>query len=257
MFGAEELRFGVISTVSLSQMQESFAPLLQRLEEATGRKIVLHSGYDYADTIEKFAQGAYDLGYIGPAPYVEAMRLVPGSLWIAAALDSDKADDFCSAIVVKKGSAITSLHHLVGKRLAFGSPDSTLSYFVPRKMLIDQGIDGQLQRYDFLGRHDRVAAYVIMGKYDAGALKLDVAQSYAQYLEIIAKSEPMNDFLIVCKAGMDETLRMQIRAALLSIKEAAVLRPIKPSLSGFVLKSDHDYDRLRYIIESVEEVAIP
>ncbi|MBN2896669.1 MAG: phosphate/phosphite/phosphonate ABC transporter substrate-binding protein [Campylobacterales bacterium] len=249
---AQTLRFGVIATVSTAQMQERFAPLLRRLEEITGHSIELGSGYDYADTIEKFAAGEYDLGYIGPAPYIEVMRRKPGSLWIAAALDSGSSDDFRSAVVVKKGSTIASLNDLSGKRFAFGSPDSTLSYYVPMKMLMDAGVDRLLGRYDFLGRHDRVASYVIMGKYDAGALKLDVARSYGAHLQIIAVSPIQSDFLIVCSADMDPTLRATIQQTLLSLQDQKVLRAIKPSLEAFVPRSDSDYDPLRALIESVE-----
>lgn len=249
---ARTLRFGVIATISVAQMQERLGPLLHRLEEVTGHSIEFGSGYDYADTIEKFASGVYDLGYIGPAPYVEVMRRNPHSLWIAAALDSGSSDDFRSAVVVKKGSSIVSLSDLAGKRFAFGSPDSTLSYYVPMKMLMDAGVDRLLGRYDFLGRHDRVASYVIMGKYDAGALKLDVARSYGTHLHIIAVSPSESDFLIVCSSVMEPKLRETIQKALLSLHDQEVLRAIKPSLEAFVPRSDSDYDALRALIESVE-----
>ncbi len=251
LFAQKALIFGVIATIEKSQMEKNMAPLIAYLETRTGRQIRFETGFDYSDTIRKFADGTFDLGYIGPAPYIETNEKRPGFLVIAAGLESASHDDFRSVIVARKDSDITALEALKGKRFAFGSPHSTLSYYVPMEMLIRSGMIDQLDRYDFLGRHDKVAEYVIMGKYDAGAIKHSVAKKFAPYLHIVAMSEAFPDFLVVCNTNMAADLREQITQALLELKDPAVLHAIKKSANGFIPRTSEDYEPLHDIMRRV------
>jgi len=232
-------------------MQKKMAPLIAYLEKRTGREIRFATGYDYSDTIRKFVDGTFNLGYIGPAPYIETNEKRPGFLVIAAGLQSEAHDAFRSVIVSRKDSDITGLEALKGKRFAFGSPHSTLSYYVPMEMLIRSGMAERLERYDFLGRHDRVAEYVIMGKYDAGAIKHSVANKFAPYLQVVAMSEAFPDFLIVCNTHMPSELRETITRALLELKDPEVLHAIKKSAVGFISRSPEDYEALHDVMKHV------
>lgn len=243
--------FGAIATVEPELMQKRLQPLIEYLEKITERSIVFETGYDYHNTIEKFADGSYDLGFIGPAPYIRANEHNPKALKISAGLESSGKGYFHSLIVSKKDSAIVKLEDLKNRRFAFGSPESTLSYYVPMQMLRDAGIIEYLDRYDFLGRHDRVAQYVIMGKYDAGAIKESVAKKYDKYLQVIAKSEPIPDFMIVVSSKMPLALAQKIQSALFSLKDPEILHAIKASATGFAKREDSDYDHLRAIMKQV------
>ena len=249
----EVLVFGAISTVKPALMEANLSPLLRHLELVTGKRVVFATGRDYEDTINKFVNGTFDFGYIGPAPFLLAQAKAPDALQIVAGLESNGKPYFHSVIVTRKDSGINRIEELAGRRFAFGSPNSTLSYFVPMEMLMQAGIDKKLQRFDFLGRHDRVAQYVIMGKYDAGAIKASVAKKYDRYLKVIATSAPIRDFVIVTHRRMNPEMVSRLRASLLGCSNKTVLESIKSGVTGFVDYRVDDYDDLRRIMRRVNE----
>lgn len=252
MAAAEPLVFGAISPVDPALMEKKLTPLMAYLAKETGREILFQTGRDYEDTIAKFADGTFDLGYIGPSPYIKATEQEKGCLRILAGLQNRGGSHFHSVIVTREKSVIRNLDDLKGKRFAFGSPDSTLSYYVPNHMLNSAGVKKRLKRYDFLGRHDKVAKYVIMGKYDAGAMKESVAMKYGKYLRVIAKSRPIPDFMVVSHRSCESELAEKIRRALLRLKDPDVVKAIKPSAVGFVERSSDEYGELRMIMQAEE-----
>ena len=249
----KELSFGVIATVKPEIVHKHFKPLLDYLSEKTGLKINFATGVNYDDTIKKFVDGTFDLGYIGPAPYVLATRQSPGSLRVIAGIETDNRPTFNAVIVVRRDSNIASLGQLAGNRFAFGSRRSTLSYYLPYYMLMKEGVIEKLEHCDFLGRHDIVAKNVIMGNYDAGGIKMSVANTYKNFLKNIAVSEPVTDFAIVVHRDMDPALAEKIKEILLNLKDPKILEPIKKRMTGFGPRKDSDYNRLREIMKIVEE----
>jgi phosphonate transport system substrate-binding protein len=255
LFGAESLVFGAITTVKPEIVRQHFTPLLKHLERKLGIEIRFDTGRDYDDTIQKFIDGTFDLGYIGPSPYVLATRRAPDSLRVIAGIENRHKPTFRAAIVTRKESPISSLKDLVGKRFAFGSRRSTLSYYLPYYMLMQSGVIDKLQHYDILGRHDIVAKNVIMGNYDAGGIKMSVADTYSRYLKKIALSEPVTDFAIVVHKSMDPQLARKIQRVLFSIDDPKILHSIKKQMTGFGPRKDSDYDRLREIMKVVDKHA--
>lgn len=247
-----EIRLGLISVENNELMIQKLQPFVNYLEKTLEKKVTIKTGYDYANSIEQITKGDVDISYLGPVPYVKAKMMNP-DIRIIASLDNCLKDSFQSVIVVKKDSPIKKLSDLKNKKFAFGSPNSTLSYYVPRYMLAKENILGSLKRYDFLGRHDRVAQYIIMGKYDAGAIKTSVAQEYKEYLDIIAHSPSYEDFAIVASSQMDATLFKKIQNALLSIDNPVILNAFKKGLCGFKKSDDANYDEIRQIMHNVND----
>ncbi|MBU0720634.1 phosphate/phosphite/phosphonate ABC transporter substrate-binding protein [bacterium] len=248
---SEVLVFGTAATVETALMKKRLMPLVDYLQESIGRPIEFQSGYDYKDAIKKVSNGTFHLAYIGPAPYVLAKRLNPESIQILAGLKNSQEGCFHTVLIAKKGSHIVKLGDLENHSFAFGSPESTLSYYVPMEMLIKSGMIQKIKRYDFLGRHDKVAKYVIMNKYDAGAIKHSVAKKYSKHLQVLAQSKDMHDFMIVANANMDKKLLQKIQKALYELKNPEILKPIKESATGFEPREDGDYDEVRKIIDFV------
>jgi phosphonate transport system substrate-binding protein len=252
---AETLVFGAIATVKPEIVRQHFTPLLKYLEKKLGVEIRFDTGRDYDDTIEKFIDGTFDLGYIGPSPYVLATRKAPGAIRVIAGIESDHKPTFRAAIVTRKESPISRIGDLAGKRFAFGSRRSTLSYYLPYHMLMREGVIDRLGHYDILGRHDIVAKNVIMGNYDAGGIKMSVADTYSRYLRKIAVSEPVTDFAIVVHKSMDPKLAERIRRTLLELRDPAILHSIKNRMTGFGPRRDSAYHRLRESRRTVDRHA--
>ncbi len=252
LVASDKLIFGAISTVEPDLMEQQLLPLMSYLEKATGKKVEFQTGYNYTDTINKFANGTFDIGYIGPAPYIKAKQINPDSINIIAGLINVKDKPFQSVIISKKDSSISKLNDIKNHRFAFGSPQSTLSYYIPMDMLIESNVIQKIQRYDFLGRHDKVAQYVIMGKYDAGAVKKSIADKYSKYIQVVATSKPFADFMIVANSSVDKKIVKKIENALLNLKDKKILKSLKSSAVGFEKRYDSDYDDLRVIMKNVE-----
>jgi phosphonate transport system substrate-binding protein len=157
-------------------------------------------------------------------------------------------------IIVRKDAPMHSLEALAGKRFAFGSTDSTLSYYVPKWMLYRAGVYGLLSEKIFMGRHDRVLKQVVMGKADAGGVKASVAETMGDHIRVIARSEPIPDFAVVCRADLDPVLQRRIETALLSLKDPAILEAIKAGSVGFIPRGPTEYHYLRRLMDEVEEI---
>ncbi len=250
---AKTYRFGAITTVDPKIVQKRFEPLLRYLDQVTGEHFVFATGRNYDDTIEKFVNGDFDLGYIGPSPYVTASRKAPGALRIIAGVESHFTPYFEAMIVAAKNAPLHRLEDLAGKTFAFGSRRSTLSFYLPYYMLMQAGVLDKLKRFVFLGRHDAVAKSVIMGMVDAGGIKRSVEETYRRHLKVLAISEPVVDFAIVVHKSMDPKLARKIRQALLTLKDPKILTSIKKDMTGFGPRKDSDYDRLRKIMRIVDK----
>jgi phosphonate transport system substrate-binding protein len=250
---SEKLIFGAISTIEPKLMEQKLLPIIEYLQKVTGRKIEFRTGYNYTDTINKFADGTFDLGYIGPSPYIKTKIINKDAINIILGLKNSNNNPFKSVLISKKGSPIQELKDIKNHTFAFGSQESTLSYFVPMDILIRANVIKNIKKYDFLGRHDKVAQYVIMGRYDAGAVKQSIAHKYSKYLQVIAKSNSFPDFLIVSGSSLDKKLIKKIKDALLNLKDNKILGSLKKSAIGFEERRDSDYDELRAIMKRVNK----
>lgn len=250
------LVFGAIAVKKASQVRKSLDPLIRYLADEMEREIVFETGKDYPDTIAKFRSGHFDLGYIGPSPYVlatagaepsEVFRLVGG-------LETGGEPYYYTVIIAAAGNgAIENLDDINGKAFGFGSRQSTLSCYVPCKMLMDRGVFDTLNDYRFLGRHDKVVQYVAGGMVDAGGIKEAVALRYPDKIKIVGKSEPIYDFLLVAHHSMDEESFQRLQRAALSLKDPEVLGAIKPGVTGFIETRDENYENLRAMMQAVDE----
>jgi len=248
---AQTLSFGAISTVDKSVMKKKLSPLIRYISQTISKDLKFETGFDYADTIEKFRDGTYDFGFIGPSPFVIATQKSKNRLKIIAGLNNEHNGDFCGAIIVRKNSMIHNLSDLKGKTFAFGSPKSTLSYFMPMDLLQKNSLDHKISHFVFLGKHDRVAKYVIMGKYDAGSIKESVAKKYSKYVRIIQKTEGVPDFIIVASSKIPDSVVKKIQDALLKPEAIKIAKAIKASATGFRLRTYSDYDALKKVMLKV------
>ena len=69
---SQALKFGAISTVDKSIMKKKLTPLINYISSVISKDIVFQTGIDYIDTIDKFKDGTYDFGFIGPSPFILA-----------------------------------------------------------------------------------------------------------------------------------------------------------------------------------------
>jgi phosphonate transport system substrate-binding protein len=208
---------------------------------------------DYETHIENIGNKLFDIAYLGPSSYVGLINKY-GPHPLLARLEIKGKPYFNGYIVAKKGSNTKELRQLKGKRFAFGSPHSTMSYLVPRYMLREQGVSLEsLSDYKFQGNHRNVALSVLLGEFDAGAVKEEVYFKFKEKgLHQIAISPPISEHLFVCRQGLPIKLHKLAQDAMYKLSNTdegrQVLISIKKGVSGLVPVSDNDYDNLRVIM---------
>lgn len=249
-YAISRINFGTLSIIDPSVLAQKMTPVRVYLSKCLHDDVFLELGRDYKETMDKLVTGDLDIGFIGPAPYVK----IRDDVDIVATLVSHGNPFFYSVIVVRKDSEITTLSELAGKKFAFGSPCSTLSFYVPAHILHTHNMLSKLDDYNFLGKHDRVAKNVILGKYDAGGIKESVYLQYQSYLKILYKSDPFYDFAVVVRKKFDPSLKNRLETSLLNLKDPFVLGAFKPGATGFIKGQKSDYEDIARIIEEIDQL---
>lgn len=253
----EDLTICVHPYNSASALYRAFNPLAEYLSEKIGEPFTVHIAADYQSHINTVGTSKLGIGYMGPASYVKLVEQF-GKKRILGRQAIDGKPVFQGKIIARKESAIMTLKDLVGKRFAFGDPNSTMSHLVPRYMLLEAGISApDLAGYKFLGNHMNVALGVLSGDFDAGAVKEAVFYKYEpRGLKAIATTPALSEHLFVVSDRVPEDLVGKIREVLLHAHESEqglrAIQAIKPNISAIVPAEDSDYDNLRVILRTLK-----
>jgi len=250
----EKLELWVHPYLTAVELVKKFSPLATYLGEKTGQSVEVRISADYRSHMERVGEGRMDLAYLGPAPYVK-IRQQYGAQTLLACLEVNGSPFFHGMIVTRQDSQIHTLHDLLGKKFAFGDPNSTMSHLVPQYMLGQAGVPlEKLAQHAFLGSHNDVALGVLGGYYDAGGVKAGVYDKYKDRgLRMLAKSPPIAEHLFVANNKLSEKTVHVIRRALLNLKDETILKAIKPTVTGMTDVQDEDYETLRAILNSSNE----
>ena len=255
---ADALTFGTHPFLREADVHARFAPLVRYLAKEIGRPVDIRVASSYRDHIQKVGLDKIDFAYMGPLPYVrmvEAHGLKP----LLAAVEVQGAPRYRGIIFTYRDSGITSLADLEGRRLAFGDPDSTMSYLVPRGLLRRAGITLEdLSLYEFVGNHANVALNVLARLHDAGAVREDIFERYrTRGLVALSRSGPQPTHVLVARRGLPSETIDQLRRALLRLKDPRILSSLFPGATGFVEAQDDSFDDLRRLRREIEGESRP
>ncbi len=244
---------GVHPYLPPAELEKRFKPLLDYLSRQLDMPMELSISKDYESHIENIGNKLFDFAYLGPASYVKLTGKY-GPYPLLARLEIKGKPFFKGYIVTREDSAIQKLSQLKGKNFAFGSPQSTMSYMVPRFMLREAGVSlDSLSDYKFQGNHRNVALSVLVGEFDAGAVKEEVYFKFKDKgLRQVAASPSISEHVFLCGKGLASSHHEKIRDVMLSMSKTnegrQILQSIKKSVSGLVPVSDKDYNNLREIM---------
>jgi phosphonate transport system substrate-binding protein len=254
----EELILGVHPYLHATTLMERFTPLADHLGKTLGVTVRVKVGGSYSDHITAVGHGEVDIAFMGPAPYV---RLVDrfGERPLLGRLRFNGTAHFQGVIAVPVSSNIRSLEEISGKHFAFGDPESTMSTLVPTYMLRQAGVEiADLGGYAHLENHHNVVLGVLLGKYDAGAMKAEVFHSYRERgLKALAWSPEVSSHLFVANPALSEELIGRLRQAMWDLHKTPeglqVLDSVKKGTTALVPVQDRDYANLREILHSMDE----
>ncbi len=247
------LTLAVHPYLSHEEVEKKFTPIAKHLSDVTGIDIKVRVGSSYEEHIQYTGEDKVDIAYMGPASYVGLMHKF-GSKPILCKLEVNGRSYFQGNIVVRKDSGIKTLKELKGKRIAFGNPNSTMSYIVPHFMLHQAGVfANQSGKHEHLQSHNDVALGVLSGDFDAGAVKPEVFKKFEeQGLYTLEMTPKISEHLFVTRSNLPVKYIEKLRKAMFEMRYTsqglAALQSIKKGITGLVAAKSSDYENLRKII---------
>ena len=254
---AESLVLAVHPYASPMEIVKQFTPLLEHLRERTGLPLSLSVSRDYETHVDRVGSGEVDFAFIGPASYVEVHRRYPGTTPLCS-LEVGGSPFFRGYIVTREDSSADSLQDLADRSFAVSSRISTMSYILPRYMFVEAGVPFPERRLQIVKSHNNVCLNILAGDVFAGGIR---DKAYLKYgdrgLKVVAVSPEIREHLFVASPEADGEAAATMAAEMIAIRDpervAALLAPIKSTLTGLIPVSDEDYDFMRTVIRTVRE----
>jgi len=254
---AETVTFGIYTSDKPSVMYQKFKPIIDYLQDrltqnGSNATVKMKIFPSYAAAVDALVEGNVDFMRFGPASYIMA-RDRDENIRLLAMEHKKNKKRFYGVFIVTKNSTINSINGLKGKSFAFGNKNSTIGRYLSQAELVKAGVrSADLTKYDYLGRHDKVALAVAVGNYDAGVVKENTFKKYAESkgLKKIAQFPNVTKPWAV-RAGFDDNLFAILQQALLELKDKKTIKALKQD--GFLVAEDSDYDFVRQGMRLSEE----
>jgi phosphonate transport system substrate-binding protein len=129
-------------------------------------------------------------------------------------------------------------------------------------MLWKAGVDVRdLADYAFLKNHENVALGVLVGDFDAGAVKEAVFYKYRDRgLKKLSKTPSISEHVFVARKTLSPKIINKLNTALQGLRNTEggheIMSSIKPDLSGMAKAKDSDYNNLRTILRQLEKMGV-
>jgi phosphonate transport system substrate-binding protein len=254
----EGMTLAVHPYLAASELIDRFSPLTEYLSEQLGLEVSLELSVDYTEHIDKIGKDQVEIAYLGPASYVRLVDLY-GKKPILARLVTGGSPTIRGMIIVRGDAPFASLAELTGKKFAFGDPHSTMGHLVPRYLLLQEGIDLEdLGAHAFISNHHNVVLGVLMGDFDAGAVKEEIYHEFApKGIRSLVATPPVAEHLFVASSWLPPSTIEALRQYLLSLEDTPrgqeILDSIQADVTGLTGAMDEDYDEMRHILRKLEE----
>ena len=219
------------------------------LESKLGKQVKIVVTTDYSSMIEAMRFGRLELGYFGPLSYTLAKT--KADIEPFAARMKKGSTTYHAVLIGNKAAGIKTVSDVKGKEVAYGDIASTSSHLIPKKMLLDNGLETKKDyKENFLGAHDAVALAVQNGHAQAGGLSKPIFETLVKRevisldkVNVLQVSEPYPQYPWAMRSDLKPELKDAIRNAFTSLKDKKVLKPFKAQ--GFGAMTDAHYDVIR------------
>jgi len=172
------LRISSIPEEAATEQVRKLKPLADYISRETGMKVIFTPVNDYPAAVEALVNKKIDLVWLGGSTFVQAK--IRSKNAVVPLLQRQEDTDFKSVFITRLGSGITKLEDLKGKTVSFGSPSSTSGHLMPRKFLMEVGLEPErdFKRIAYSKAHDAAIAAVASGQVDAAAIDITVWQKF-------------------------------------------------------------------------------
>lgn len=232
----EILTLGVFPYLSPNQMVEQLTPLVERMEEALGKKINLVSAPDFMSYVKRTTEGEYDL--VLTAPHMGRLAQKRDG-WHLVVMSGQQT---ATVILVRKDSGIQKLEDLRDKKMAVGNWRS-VTYLLAEEALARKGLTlGKDVQLIETATFSNVVQSVFIGEVDAGATPTLLwdkwihvnEEQHRQLREIFRAQKPAPpSFLVMVPPKTDQATIIRLRESLLNFNDT-------PEGKEFLQKSQYE-----------------
>ncbi|MCH7471369.1 phosphate/phosphite/phosphonate ABC transporter substrate-binding protein [bacterium] len=222
------------------------------LVEHTGLHFKAFIVPSYVSVVEAMAVGKVHIGWLPPMAYVFAHQR-NGDRALLKVVRDGKAT-YRGQILVMADSGIDSIADLAGKRLAFTEQASASGHLYPRALLLEHGIDLDLDLLEvfYSGSHDAAVLALVKGSVDAACSYDDAREKLAQAgiedimetTRVLAYTPDIPADNVTVISELDDEMASAISDALLAIAASDRGKEVLMELyeiEGLVPASDADY----------------
>lgn len=251
----DTLRVALLPDENAATVIKNNQPLKDYLEKTLGKDIELIVTTDYSSMIEAMRFGRLELAYFGPLSYTLAAS--KSDIEAFAGIKKRGRTTYNSVVIANTSAGIDKIEDIKGKNMAYGDQASTSSHLIPKKILIDHGLDPKADyKEHFLGAHDAVAVAVQNGHAQAGGLSKPIFKSLVSRgiiskdkVKVLQVSADYPQYPWAMRKDLTPALKEKIRSAFLNATDKKVLKPFKAE--GFGAMTDKDYDVIRDLAKSL------
>lgn len=245
--------FGFDLRSSPQEDAAQYLPFLKYLTKATGYEFKLKFTPKNSNSADQLGNNITQFAAVGATSYLYASS-VYNVKSLVRGLNKENLAEYQSVFVVKPGSNIKNIHHIQGKRLAFGSQDSTQGHLIPRIMLSENNITlKDLKKYSYTGSHQSCAEAVIANKFDVCGMQDQLAKKLAAQglIKIIHTSRYYPSSGIAANKTVPEETISKVTQALLNFKpkdkhKSGLHHWDRTEMpNGFVKAEESDYNNLK------------
>ncbi|RJQ47642.1 MAG: phosphate/phosphite/phosphonate ABC transporter substrate-binding protein [Gaiellales bacterium] len=250
----------VAAMISPKETLITYRDLLDYISRKTGTPTNLVQRETYAEINNLIRQGDVEMAFVCTGAYVEGKRSFDMELLVAPQMYGETY--YYSYIIVPANSSAEDLDDLRGKSFAFTDPLSNSGRLAPTYMLAQMGESPEslFSGYSYTYSHDK-SIEAVSEKVVDGAAVDSLIWNYFDWkypditagTKVIVKSPPYGIPPVVVPAGLDASLKDQLRDVLLHMHEdeegRRILAEIK--ITRFVEVDDSIYDSVREMTEAV------
>lgn len=245
--------FGFDLRASPQEDTAQYLPFLKYLENATGYIFRLHFTPRNSSAADELGQNRAQFSAMGATSFLYA-RQKYGARSLVRGVNHMGRAEYQSMLVAAPDSPVRSIRDITGRKLAFGSKDSTQGHLIPRIMLLEHSIPlSHLGSYIYTGSHQNCAEAVVSGNYDVCGMQDQLAKSLAEQglLKIIHASGYYPSSGIAVNASVPEEAVERVLKALLEFDPQGAHRQAMYNWDktemprGFVAANSNDYTELR------------
>jgi phosphonate transport system substrate-binding protein len=222
------IRIGLIPEQDIFSQKQRYEPIAKYLSERIHANVELVVLSRYGNIIENFVSNRLDGAFFGSFTGALAHRKLHVEA-VARPEYPDGTSTYHGLLLVRKDSEITGVEDMRGKRFAFVDKATTAGYLLPLYYFKTHGIDDPdtlLKETYFAGTHEGVIHDVLDRKAEIGAAKNTMFSALAnsdprisEELSILTRSPDVPENALCVRANLDESLKNNLRIALLSMHE--------------------------------------